>query len=289
MRPRLSILFAVGLAIALLPAVGAVPERDGKWADARVLNDRFEGKLVGLAAAFDTEVAAGSILGALITLEGDLDYSENLSTMGVKGFYRFGRKSRHALAFDAVALDREATGTVETVIPIFDERFFGAYESEFNQRLLSLAWRYSLLSEPRGEAGITAGVSTYQFEFDFVGAAVLGDCDPASDPTCPITLIPGKTTDVLAPVPVVGGFLVFAIRPNLIFEGSVAFTDLDIGNSSGRIFSGTGELTWYVIRNFGLGIGFGGADILYKSEKSGDRLSVDYRQNGALVFVSGVF
>jgi hypothetical protein len=153
----------LGLVMAVFVFVGsAAADGDEKERNARVLDDRFSLRLVGGLVDFNTDVAAGRSLGALIDLEDVLGFDEQISTIGIEGFWRLSKNRRHALRFRYGNFDRDASTSVEGTVPIFDLEFFGEAASSFVNQVGSIEYQYSLVNHDGTEAGITAGLAIYR-------------------------------------------------------------------------------------------------------------------------------
>jgi hypothetical protein len=267
----------------MLAASMAAAGEEEQARDTRVLDDRFSLRLVGGLVNFNTDVAAGRSLGALIDLEDILGFDEEISTVGIEGFWRFSRNRKHAVRFRFGDFDRDAYQAVEATVPIFDLEFFGEVGSSFINQVGAIEYQYSLVNHDRTEAGITAGLGIYRYKLELDGHIVV------TDPSEERAEFRKESVGVVAPVPAFGIFINQALRPNLIFEIRSSFIDLEIGEHSGRIFSTWGSLTWYVARHWGVGVGLTGSDVVYDKDSSKEKLKVELRQSALTVNVTAVF
>jgi hypothetical protein len=282
MKPSSGILLILVMAILS----GGVPDSEAQQTDPiqtnRFLGDRWNVRLLGAFSDLSSDVSAGRSLGALINLEELLGFDEQITTWGISGFYRLTTNRRHTLRFSYADFSRDAYKAAVGTIPIFDVEFIGDVESSFGSRIGTLAYQYSFTNSDRTEAGITGGLAFFYYSLRLTGRYII-DNDPELEEF-------GSLAEaVLAPVPTVGFFINYAITPKLILDLRTSFIDLTISEHDGRIFTNTGNLTWYFTRHFGLGVGLSGSDVVYENTGGDGRLKVDLRQTSAILSASVVF
>jgi hypothetical protein len=275
----------LGLLLAGLVVVGSVAaaERDQESRNTRVLDDRFSLRLVGGLVYFNTDVAAGRSLGALIDLEDVLGFDEQISTIGIEGFWRFSKNRKHALRLRYGNFDRDASTSVEGRVPIFDLEFFGEVASSFVNQVGSIEYQYSFINQDRTEAGITAGLGIYRYKLELEGQIVV------ADPSEERAEFRKESVGVVAPVPAFGFYINQALRRNVILEIRTSFVDLEIGEHNGRIFTTFGSMTWYFVRHWGVGVGITGSDVVYEKNSSKEKLKAEIRQTSLTVNLTAVF
>jgi len=250
--------------------------------DVRYLGDRWSVRLFGSLSTMNSDVAAGRTLGALINLEELLGFDDQIGTWGFDGFYRITANRKHTIRVSYNDFTRDAYAAVSGTIPIFDVDFIGDLNSHFENVVGTVSYQYSFTNSHRTEAGVTAGLAFYKYGLAIAGRYIVDDDPDLSE-------FGSRSENVLAPVPSVGFFVNFAIRPNLIVDLRTSFIDLNIGVHEGRVFNNTANLTWYFTRHFGLGLGLAGSDVVYENTGGDRRIKVDLRQtsltvNGSLVF-----
>jgi hypothetical protein len=248
----------------------------------RVLGDKISIRILGGLVDLNTDVAAGSSLGALIDLEDILGFDEEISTAGLEGFWRFSKNRKHALRLRYGNFDRDAETAVEGTVPIFDVEFFGEVKSSFVNQVATLEYQYSFINHHKTEAGIKAGLAFYKYDLTLEGQVIINDNPDEAE-------FRSENVGVVAPVPSFGFFINQALKQNLIFELHTSFIDLEVGEHNGRIFSSWGSLTWYFTRHFGVGLGLTGSDVVYDQKTDTRRIKVELRQSAVSFNVTAVF
>jgi hypothetical protein len=280
MALRKALSFAAAAVLFLVPTAGA---HDGDPPQLnRVLGDKLSIRVLGGLVDLNTDVAAGSSLGALIDLEDILGFDEQISTFGFEGLWRFTKNQRHALHLTYGNFDRSAYKAVEGTVPIFDVEFFGEIDSSFVNQVFVLEYQYTLVNHHNTEAGFSVGLGTYKYELILEGQVKIGG-EPG------LGQFRREDVGVIAPVPAVGFYINQALRPDLIVELRTSFIDLEIGEHNGRIFRSWGTLTWFFARHWGVGLGLAGSDVVYDQKTSDRRIKVDLRQSSMTINVTAVF
>ena len=267
--------------VALI-ASQAIAHDEHEQQNNRILGDTFSIRLIGGLVDLNTEVAAGSSLGALIDVEELLGFDESISTFGLEGFWRFSKNRKHALHLTYDNFDRDANKAVEGTIPIFDVNFFGQLDSNFVNQVMTLEYQYSFINHGKTEAGFTAGLGFYRYELGIDGQILIGDNPDEGE-------FRSESVGVIAPVPAIGFYINQALRQNLVLEIRTSAIDLEIGEHNGRIISTWTSLTWYFARNWGIGMGISGSDVSYEKKSGKEKIKVDLRQNSLTFNVTAVF
>jgi len=272
-------LFLLGIGTAFLLLAGAPAVADGK--ESREISDRWQIQLGTVFTDTTTDIAAGDVLGALVRIEDVLDYDSDETVFGLSGFYRFKaeQKGKNRIWFSYSQVSRDSSGEVTLEVPIFDETWNGSFNTEYDTSVLQLQYRLSLFKTDRGEAGIIAGLSAFDYDFKLAGEV---------DDGAGGSVQAAETADVLAPIPTFGIFISYAIRHNLIFTTSVDSLEIDIDDIEGRVFNTNGKLTWYFTKHFGVGVGIGGSNVTI-TDSGQPAFKIDYRLNAATLSFTGVF
>jgi hypothetical protein len=269
------------LLAAGLPIFAASGSVDGS----RVIDDKWVIAVGGYLTEFKTDASVGSgrVLGTSIRFEDQLGVDPDQTVFRLDGLKRFGK--RHAIGFGLWTLNREGATAIDGQIE-YDGNVFdvGAeINSRFDTDWLRLDWRYSLLRTDKGEAGLSAGLSVYEFETSLEGLATVSDGMGGT-----ILQAARAEEDVLAPVPTIGMFMNYAFRPNLILRVKADFLDLDVGDIEGKVTDTTLLFEWYFSRHAGVGIGLNRSDIDVRSVGDNPFL-IDFSQSGFLGYFSFTF
>jgi len=277
----------LGVAIVALPLLlivaGSATAAEQKQ-ESRMLSDKYILRLGGQLDTFSTDISASrGSLGAAIRLEDTLGYDEDESSLSLSGRFRLGQGYRKTIQFAYAQFDRDTSGILDGEVPIFDVTFIGAFESEFNIKLLQIAYQYSFINNGEVEAGVGGGLSTYNFDLVLNGVAEV------DDGTTVIVERSDNSTDLIAPLPSVGFFVMYAITPRVIVEFSTNLVDLEISDYEGRMLNSRFGFNWIFTDHVGLGLATSSTDIHYEKKSDDDLLTVDFRQSAYSLFLVGVF
>jgi len=278
--PRLA---TITILTGLVCAVGSLPTR--AESETRVVEDKLVFRLGGYLTDFKTDasVGTGGVIGTLIRLENTLGIEDDKSIARLDGFVRFNE--RHALDFGLWSLDRVGFTTIDEQI-VFEGNTFDIgvdLASKFDTSWLRLGWRYSVLRTDRGEAGFSAGLSAYDFSVGIAGEATVSDGMGGTT----VQAVRAEE-DLLTPVPTVGMFITFAIKPRLILVARADFLDLEISDFEGNLLDTRVLIEWYFSQHVGFGVGTNTTEIAIR-DTGDDPFSVDYRQSGVLGYFTFAF
>lgn len=267
--------------LVLVVVSSAAAEENGLPRDTRVLGDRFMFSVSASLVDLDSNVAAGRTLGAIIDIEDSLGFDPEITSLGLSGFWRFTKSGRQRFSFTIADYDRNASTVVRGTVPIFDIEFFGTLKSKFVNRYASLMYQYSLINNGKTEAGLAAGLGTYQYDLSIAGEAVIVDEPDKAE-------FRSESVGIVAPVPVVGVYINQALRKNLVLEIATSTMDLKLGEHDGRILNTSVSLNWFFSRHVGAGIGISASDVEYRND-SDVKFGVSLRQNSLSAKLSAVF
>jgi len=278
---KLGLVLLTTMAVLIPSFVAADDEPDAQQTN-RFLGDRWNVRLFGNLSELTSDVSAGRELGALINLEELLGFDDQITTWGLDAFYRFTKNRKHAIRIAYSDFSRDAYAAISGTIPIFDVEFLGEVNSDFGNQVGTVTYQYSLTNTKKTEAGILAGVGFYKYSLALEGRYILeGDLNQEE--------FGNRAESVLAPVPTVGFFVNYALLPNLILDLRTSFINLSIGEHEGRVFTTFGNVTWYFLRNFGIGLGLSSSDVVYENTGGKNRIKVDLRQTSLTLNASLVF
>jgi hypothetical protein len=263
------------------PAVAA----PSSGAERRVLDDRWGISLGAYLTEVKTDASVGSSsgVGSLIRAEDQLGLDDDQSVVRMDGIFRLGK--RQAIGLGLWTLNRDGQASIDEQIE-FDGNVFdvGAeLRSQFDTGWVRVDWRYNLLRTERGEAGLSAGLSVYRFDISLEGEATVSDGMGG-------TTLDGikAEDDLLAPVPTVGFFLTYALRPKLFLKVKADLLDLDVGDYEGKLTDATVLVEWYFSRHAGFGLGINRSDIEVRFTGD-DPFRVSLNQSGLLGYFAFAF
>jgi len=248
----------------------------------RFLGDRWNVRLFGSLSDLTTDVSAGRELGAFVNLEELLGFDEQITTGSFDAFYRFTKNRKHTIRIGYADFSRDAYAAISGAVPIFDVEFLGEVDSDFGNQVGTVIYQYSFTNTRKTEAGILAGVGFYKYSLALQGRYIV-DGDPNLED------FGSRSENILAPVPTIGFFINYALMPNLILELRTSAINLSIGAHEGRVFNAFGNVTWYFVRNFGIGLGLSSSDVVYENTGGDNRIKVDVRQTSLTLNASLVF
>jgi len=277
---------AISLLLLLLAASGAAVARDKtkerKHFDARPITSRW--RVVGgtFLSTFDTRVAYSprGLVGGFIQAEDDLGLSEEINTFGASARYRLSDRHRLEAAFTLI--DRTATRTVTDQIDWGDVVYEVGAEVTTGLRtnLFSVKWKYSFSDSGRLDAGLSAGLSTFEIDASLSGQGTINGVPKA-----------GATEGAafVAPVPLIGFWVDYAFSPRWIMRASAESIDLSIGSNKGRVLQTQFSAEYYVSKLVGLGFGLSGIDIEYTQDENNKRIGLNYQIKSFTGYLSFVF
>lgn len=272
--------------IVLLALIGIAPSVSAEGPDSeqtnRYLGDRWNVRLFGAVTELTSDVSAGRELGALINLEELLGFDDSINTYAIDAFFRFTKNKKHIIRVTYADYSRDAYRALIGTVPILDVEFIGEVSSVFDNQIGSVSYQYSFTNSGKTEAGILGGFGFYKYRLSLEGRYIVGG-DPFLEE------FGQRSESIVAPVPSVGFYVYHAILPNLVVDLRTSFINLSIGAHEGRVFNSQGNLTWYFLRNFGLGVGLSSSDVVYENTGSDTRIKVDLRQTSFTVNASLVF
>jgi len=199
------------------------------------------------------------------------------------GFYRFS--ARHSVEYTLVDLSRKGSAVIDEEIEFEDVTYEvgAAVDSAFDSRLLKLVYRFSFINDGKVDAGISAGLSTFGFDLELAG---IGTIDDGTNGTTEGFV--REDAALIAPIPVFGIFVSFAVTPRFVFRADASFFGIDFGDYEARLVDGRALVDYYFTEHFGIGGGFNANSV--DVQRTGDQpFSVDYRFSGLLAYLAFVW
>jgi hypothetical protein len=261
------------LAIGLLTSSSSLAQLP----DSTAFDDRFEVRVGGqVFTEFTTRLRIDSEslgLGTEIDLEEDLDVEERISIARLDGLFRINR--RHSLAMSLYDISREGVRTTTREINYGDAVFPVGTPviSEFEQKIIKLAYRFRFVSKSRAELSGSFGLHTMQLRSAL--RAVDGSI--------------AQTRDADAPLPVIGVQGSYRFADRWRFSGSVEWFDIQSGDLQGTFTDFVVAVEHDTTERFGFGVGFNRLGLRFEAgdENLSGRLDVGFA--AALIYFRGRF
>ncbi len=254
-------------------ALSAEPARAG---DETWKKDRFYVSVGLYRPNFDTRIRVDEtttgISGTLLNLEQDLELNDRKSQVTFDGHLRIAK--RHAVEFEYVKLNRRDE-TRLTVGVEYDGEFFGIDEevsTTFNTEVARLAYRFSFLNNRRTELSAALGLHVTDLK---VGLNVIGEEEDLNE--------------VTAPLPTLGGSWKYHFNDAWTFHVRGEWLDLKVDNVKGSLSAGLAEVTWYPVRNLGLGLGYHIWELDVSATEDSLTGSIKYRYDGPRLSLNARF
>jgi len=274
-------LLIVAVAIALA-APAAAQIFDQTYLDNKGLSDRFTLNLGSFITTFNTNASAsGEEASGGVDLEEDLGLKPDIGEVRLTGQYRFARK--HALTFGYWRSSRSSEGTLERDVEWNDAVFpvgvtIGA-ESKFDN--LKLGYAYSFVNNGTVDFNASIGITALKFDIALEGEAWV--TTPEGEERFEQAR---REEDLIAPVPVVGLAVEWAMRPRLFLRGGVEFFKANYQEYTGELIDGIVGVDWFPWQHVGFGAAYNYVDVTVTRE--GDviqELKFDYKYDGAFVYL----
>ena len=274
-------LLIVAVAIALA-APAAAQIFDQTYLDNKGLSDRFTLNLGSFISTFNTNASAsGDQASGDVDLEEDLGLKPDIGEVRLTGQYRFARK--HALTFGYWRSSRSSEGTLERDVEWNDAVFpvgvtIGA-ESKYDN--LKLGYAYSFVNNGTVDFNASIGITALKFDIALEGEAWV--TTPEGEERFEQVR---REEDLIAPVPVVGLAVEWAMRPRLFLRGGVEFFKANYQEYTGELIDGIVGVDWFPWQHVGFGAAYNYVDVTVTRE--GDvikELEFDYKYDGAFVYL----
>lgn len=196
-----------------------------------------------------------------------LEERTNTYILGVT--YRINH--RHSLGLSVTDLRRTASRILEGEIEWGDYvyRANATVRTELDTRVYKVTYRYDFSDMDRLNAGFAVGLSTFDLGLTLSGEARL---ETSEGEEWFEGVVEGASA--VAPVPVFGFYLDYALSPRWIVRFQSELIELSVGDYEGRVFEGDLALEYGFTDVFAAGLALGGTDIEYRSDEDGERFGI---------------
>jgi len=216
---------------------------------AEEFGDTFKIRLGGyLLSDNKTTVSATTdqLVGARIDLQDDLGMDTKANVFRLDGHYRFN--DAHKVEFAYYSIKINGTNSISEALE-FEGAVYQAnasISSFLNMDIYKLNYAYSFYHNEKVELSIGAGLHVMDISTGLSGQASI-DGNTAS--------FTSESVDVLAPLPVIGFDLDYAVTPRFHVRGSVDYFGLSVDKYSGSFTDVLISADYQAFDNFGLGAG----------------------------------
>jgi hypothetical protein len=274
-------LWIVAVAIALaLPAAAQI--FDQTYLDNKGLSDRFTLNIGSFITTINTNASAsGDVTDEEVDLEDDLGLRPDIGEFRLSAEWRLARK--HALTFGYWATKRTSESTLERDIEWNDVVYPASVtlRTESGYDNFKLGYRYSFVNNGTVDFGASIGFSVLLFDIALEGEARV--TTPEGDVS---TEQRREESDLIAPVPVVGLGVEWALRPRLFLRGGVEFFKANYQEYTGELLDGAVGLDWFPWKHVGFGAAYNYVDVKVTREgETVDEISVDYKYDGVFAYL----
>lgn len=225
---------------------------------------------------FDTtlRVDSDSLVGAVVDLEDTLGVDDSSAVLRADAFYNFDQF--HGIGLGYYDIRRSGTRTLAEDITFGDRTFLAgsSVDTEFNTKVLKLAYRYNFVADHRTKIGASAGFHTMEIQTSLNAS----------------TLSVDESFRATVPLPVFGMYWEYSLSPSWKLLSSVEVLQLDIGYARGYLSDTRLSLEHDLFEHFGWGFGYNGFKLDATIEGEG-RLTgrVEYDFQGLMLFVRCYF
>jgi opacity protein-like surface antigen len=251
-------------------------------ATAQSLSDRYWFELGGYFPAVDSKarVSSDGTAGTDVDFEKDLDLDHHETLPAFSAGARIGHSFRVTLEY--YSLDRKGSTDLSRNI-VFDDVTYpvsGTVSSNFNSDVYRATVGWSFVRKPNYEFGAAIGFHGTEFEIGLSGNGTVNGTPGQFE---------SRRRKLFAPVPTIGLYGAYEVAPNLELGGNLDWLSLRIGDYDGRLLNTEAKLTYRVMKNVGLGIGYRYVDYRVDVKKPDWTGRLTYQFHGPTVFVQAGF
>ncbi len=219
----------------------------------------------------------GKAAGTEIDFQKDLGYTQEVGTF-LAGFqWRISRRSR--INFSYYDINRSANHTLDKTIYFKGDTFNinTSIHTFFNTAIYQVSYGYAILSKPNYEAGVLIGTHLIGGK---VGISANGTNMGIS-----------KTSDFgfTAPLPDLGLWGGYAFTPRLAANADIDYLSLTVGDISGSIFAYNILLTYKLIKQLDISLGYTGLNFKVDATKENVNGHFKWGYNGPSLSATFVF
>jgi len=212
----------------------------------------------------DVAVRGPNGIGATVNFEDVFDMPGDKTTARMLGFVRISPKRRY-IDFGYVDISRTGSKVLDRDVEFGDYTYHtgGEVHTRFATQFIYAAFRYDFLHEDKIRISGSVGATFLRLlaRVDGQGGFVT---DANGDP---VTTDFERKVSAVAPVPMVGLNLDWALTRRLVLRTYTRFFRLNLDKFNGGLQESGIRLNWYFVKNFGMGIGYDRSDLNIKELK----------------------
>ena len=267
-------------AVAIIVAV-ATPLAS---AQAQALSDKFWLEASLYRPHIDSSVSvtskANPAIGTTIDMEKDLGLD---SRQELPAFLAGARVSRKfAIVGEYFSIGRDGNRTIARSINFNGVTYpaNATITSGFDTDIYRLTFNWSIIRKEKVAAGVALGVHATKFKVSLEGIGSIGNQTAQTQ---------RSAEDFLAPLPTVGIFANFEPIPRLTLGGRADYLSLKISDYHGRLINAQAKVSYRVLKNVGLGVGYRYVDYRVDVDKPRYSGRFKYAFSGPAIFLEAGF
>lgn len=242
-------------------------------------DDQFKIRLGGyLVARNDTILSATSerLIGARINLQDDLGMDSKTTSFRIDASYRFN--SFHKMEFSYYNIKTSSSKFLENDIEWNGSTFKAGADinSHLYLNIYKINYAYSFYHNDKVELGVATGLHMMGTKTGLSGSATK-DEEPIA--------FADESVNFLAPLPVFGFRLDYAVTPRFHMGGSVDYFGLSVDKFSGNFMDLLITAEYQFYDNWGAGVGLNLTSLDIKIDK-GIKYEIDQNITGFLAYIS---
>lgn len=210
------------------------------------IDQNVQASLGGFFMNFDTSVrldgeATGT--GTDVDWESEFDLPDH-DRFRIDGFWRFAEHHKVRLMY--FENNRSATETLTRDIDFGDTTYPASVQvdARMDTRIIELAYEYAFMKRENLELAGSIGIHNIRLEAALRGTTGAGTAEVE------------EVAEGDGPLPVVGVHFLWNMGANFYFDGLAQFFFAEIDNYDGSLQDYKVTVTWFPLKNFGVGVGF---------------------------------
>lgn len=210
------------------------------------------------------------LIGFETSMEDDLGLDSSENVFRFDGYYRFN--DRHRMDASVFSFSRSGASTITTDLQ-WGDRFFTFdtnLDTTFDLDVYKASYTYSFLVRDKGYLGVSAGLYVADINLEVT------NLDDQSE---------SESSDVTAPLPVIGLRGEYRINDKWSLRGSSEFFFIDIDEIKGALFDLYVGIDYQIFENVALGAGVNSVKIDVDADGSHIVGALDWKYDGALVYL----